>query len=99
MKFLNQFFYNFFYKYFYNFFFIYIKISKTLSAKYYQENKEWLHKKLAEDIKVFLKKKIWSRQYGHDVTKISQKMKSKSLSSIEKNDIEGEKTLPYNLKT
>ena len=30
---------------------------KTLSAKYYQENKERLQKKLAKDIKIFLKKK------------------------------------------
>ena len=29
-----------FYKCFYFFFFIYIKMSKTLSAKYYQENKK-----------------------------------------------------------
>ena len=38
---------------------------KTLSAIYYQENKEILQKKLAKDIKTFLKKKnkkaaIWS---------------------------------------
>ena len=31
-----------------NFFFIYIKINKTLSAKYYQENKERLQKKALE---------------------------------------------------
>ena len=41
-------------------------MSKHLSAKYYQENKERLQKKLVEDIKIFLKKKnknetIWSR--------------------------------------
>ena len=41
-------------------------MSKILSAKYYQENKERLQKKLAKDIKIFLKKKkkkkatIWS---------------------------------------
>ena len=34
-----------FYNFFYNFFSIYIKISKNLSAKYYQENKERLQKK------------------------------------------------------
>ena len=38
---------------------------KNLSAKYYQENKERLQKKLVKDIKIFLKKKkkktrIWS---------------------------------------
>ena len=40
-------------------------MSKNLSAKYYQENKGILQKKLAKDIKIFLKKKtkkatIWS---------------------------------------
>ena len=39
-------------------------MSKNLSAKYYQENKERLQKKLEKDIKMFLKKKkkaiIWS---------------------------------------
>ena len=32
-------------------------MTKILSAKYYHENKERLQKKLAEDIKTFLKKK------------------------------------------
>ena len=42
-------------------------MSKTFSAKYYQENEERLQKKLAKDIKIFLLKKtgkkyiyIWS---------------------------------------
>ena len=40
-------------------------MSKKLSVKYYQENKERLQKKLVKDIKIFLKKKkkkatIWS---------------------------------------
>ena len=40
-------------------------MSKFLSAKYYQENKERLQKNLSKDIKIFLKKKkekaaIWS---------------------------------------
>ena len=38
-------------------FFTFIKISKDSSAKYYQDNKETIQKKLAKDIKVFLKKK------------------------------------------
>ena len=42
---------------FYIFFFTYIKMYKDSSAKYYQNNKEKLRKKLAKDIKVFLKKK------------------------------------------
>ena len=43
-------------------------MSKNLSAKYYQENKERLQKKrekLAKDIKIFLKKKqTKNKQYG-----------------------------------
>ena len=40
-------------------------MSKTLSAKYYPENKQRLQKKFAKDIKIFLKNKkgkttIWS---------------------------------------
>ena len=44
MKSLNPFFYNFFFKFFF-FSYLCIKISKTLSAKCYQENKERLQKK------------------------------------------------------
>ena len=58
---------------------------KTLSAKYYQENKERLEKKLVKVIKIFLKKK--KKKSGDmivNVTKISQKMKNISLLSIEK---------------
>ena len=47
---MNKFFIDCFYK----FFFTYTKMSKNQSAKYYQDNKERLHKKL---VKVFLKKK------------------------------------------
>ena len=32
-------------------------MSKNLSAKYYQENKERLLKKLVKDMKIFLRKK------------------------------------------
>ena len=40
-------------------------MSKTLSAKYYQENKERLQKKLVKNIKIFLKKKKKKQQqYG-----------------------------------
>ena len=38
-------------------------MSKTLSAKYYQDNKERLQERASKDIKIFLKKKekaIWS---------------------------------------
>ena len=44
---LKSVFYKFFYKSLYRFF-LYIKISKTLSAKYYQENKEGLQKKTSQ---------------------------------------------------
>ena len=49
-----------------------------MSAKYYQENKEKLQKKLVKDIN-----KI-SHNMVVNVTKISQKMKTISLLSIEK---------------
>ena len=63
-----------------------IKMSKTLSVKYYQENKERLQKKLTKDIKIFLKKKKKkSGDMVENVTKISQKMKDKNFESIDKN--------------
>ena len=63
-----------------------IKMSKTLSVKYYQENKERLQKKLTKDIKIFLKKKKEkSGDMVENVTKISQKMKDKNFESIDKN--------------
>ena len=74
-------------------------MSKNSSAKYYEENKERLRKKLVKDIKIFLKKK--KKKSGNmvvNVTKISQKMKNKSLLSKEKNIIEREKLLCYNYK-
>ena len=76
--------------YCYYFFFIYIKMSKALSAKYYQKNKERLRRKFVEDIKIFLrKKKKKKREYGRENEK-------KSLLSIEKNIIEREKALYHN---
>ena len=44
-------------------------MSKNLSAKYYQENKEILQKKIMKDIKIFLKKKNkqnQTRQYDRE---------------------------------
>ena len=74
-------------------------MSKSLSAKYYQGNKERLLKKLTKNIKIFLKKKKKkSSNIVVNVTKISQKMKNKSLLTIEKNIIEREKTLYHNYK-
>ena len=37
-------------------------MSKNLSAKYYQENKERLQRKACKDIKIFLKKKKKKKQ-------------------------------------
>ena len=60
-------------------------MSKTLTAKSYRENKERLQKKLAKDIKIFLKnKKKKIDNVVMIVIKISQKMKNKSLLSTEK---------------
>ena len=59
---------------------------KTLLAKYYQENKERLLKRLVEDIKTSLKKKKKkSSNMVLYVAKISQKMENKGLLSIEEN--------------
>ena len=58
---------------------MYIKISKNLLAKYYQENKERIQKLLAKDIKIFLKKKKKkSNNMVVNVTKVSKKMKKKT---------------------
>ena len=60
-------------------------MSKDSSAKY-QNIKERLSKKLAKDIKVFLrKKKGKSNNIDLNDTKIYLKMKNKSFLNIEKN--------------
>ena len=60
-------------------------MSKTLSAKSYQENKERLQKKARERYKnLFKEEQEKSSNMVVNVTKISQKMKNKSLLSIEK---------------
>ena len=43
-------------------------MSENISAKYYQENKEKIQKKLVKDIKIFLNKKK-KQQYGHECYK------------------------------
>ena len=72
-----------------------VKLSKDLSAKYCQENKERQQKKLPifqKDIKIFLKKKKKkSKNIVVNITKVSQKMKNKGLLSIENNIIQNEK--------
>ena len=70
---------------------MYIKMFRNLSAKYYQENKEILQKKLLKDIKIFLrKKKKKSNNMVVNITKISQKIKKVSWLSLEK-DIKNQK--------
>ena len=60
-------------------------MSKNVSAKYYQEKKETLQKKLVKDIKFFLKNKNEkSNNMVVNYTKIYQKIKSKCSLSIEK---------------
>ena len=62
-----------------------MQISENVSAKYDQENKERLQKKLVKDIKIFLnKKKKKSNNMVVKVTKISQKMKEINSLSIKK---------------
>ena len=62
-------------------------MSKNLSTKYYQENKERLQKKVEKDIKIFQKKqKKNSTNMVVNVTRISQKMKKINWLSIEKNE-------------
>ena len=89
MKFLNQ---------FSLFFFIDMTMTKDLSAKYQKIKKDY-KKQLIKDVKIFLKnKKKKSGNMVVNVTKISQKMKNKSLLSIENNVIKRERTLYYNYK-
>ena len=63
-------------------------MSKTLSAKYYQEKKERLKKSLQKITKSLQKRNKKSGNMVENITKISQKMKYKSLLGIEKNIIE-----------
>ena len=73
-------------------------MTKALSAKYQKIKKDY-KKQLTKDVKIFLKnKKKKSENIVVNVTKISQKMKNKSLLSIESNIIKRERTLYYNYK-
>ena len=47
---------------------MYIKISKTLSAKCYQENIEGIQKELVKNVKIILKKKK-KQEYGRECYK------------------------------
>ena len=60
-------------------------MSKSLSAKYYQENKDY-KMKLVKDIKIFLKKKkLISNNMVVNVTQISQKIENINWVRIQKN--------------
>ena len=62
-------------------------MSKNLSAKYYQENKERLREKARERYKnLSRQEKEKKQQYDQNI--ISQKRKNKSLLSTERNIIE-----------
>ena len=69
-------------------------MSKTLSDKYYQENKETPQKKTIRKSYQNLSKEEKKKNDNMilNITKISQRIKSKSLSSTEKNFIESEKS-------
>ena len=64
-------------------------MSKNLSAKYHQENKERVQKNLTEYIKIFLKKKKKKkRQYGRERYKtLSEDEKQEELVEYRKNII------------
>ena len=49
-------------------------MSKNLSAKYYQQNKERLQKTLVKDIRIFLKKK--KRKNNNMVVKVKKSLRS-----------------------
>ena len=82
-------------------------MSENLSVKYYQKKKK-KKKKRKKDYKIKVRERYQnlskeeknkkSNNMVVNVTKISQKMKNKSLLSIEKTIIECEKMLYYNYK-
>ena len=64
-------------------------MSKNLSAKYYQENKKRLQKKVLKDIKIFLKKKKKKKQqYGCECYKTLSEDEKNKLVVFRKNIIE-----------
>ena len=75
--------------------FIYIKRSRNYQLNIIKKKKERLQKNIGKHIKIFLKKKNkTSDNMVVNVTKISQKIKNKSLLSIKKVIKEWEK-IPY----
>ena len=74
-------------------------MSKSLLARYYQENKKNTNKKFVKGIKTLLNKK---KKKGNNVvmndTEIFQKMKNKTLMGIGKKHYRKRKMLDYNYK-
>ena len=62
-------------------------MSKNLSAKYYQKNKESFQKKLVKAIKIFLKKKK-RQQYGREGYKNLAEDEKQKFVEYKKNDTE-----------
>ena len=78
---------------------MYIKMFRNLSAKYYQENKEILQKKLLKDIKIFLrKKKKKKQQYGCERYKNLSEDEKINWLGMEKNIIEKKRFILINKK-
>ena len=60
-------------------------MSKNLSSRYYQQNKDRLQKKLVQDIKIFLKKEKQKKLHGRENYKnLSENEKQKLVEYIEK---------------
>ena len=73
----------------YIYIYIYIKISKNLSAKYYQENKKRLQKKACERYQNrYNEKKEEKQQYGRERYKILSEDEKQKLIAYRKNFIE-----------
>ena len=63
---------------------MFIKLSKNLSAKYYQQNKEILQKKAHKRYQNISKDETKTNNMVANITQISHKMKNKGLLSIGK---------------
>ena len=93
---INPFFTIFVITFFINIWYIY-KYLKVYQLNIINKIKKDYKKQLKKHFKIFIrKKKKKTDNMVINVTKISQKMKNKSLSSVENSIIEWEKTLGYN---
>ena len=93
---INPFFTIFVITFFINIWYIY-KYLKVYQLNIINKIKKDYKKQLKKHFKIFIrKKKKKTDNMVINVTKISQKMKNKSLSSVENSIVEWEKTLGYN---